>query len=677
MPTYQQPSWERMISLGCGIVVLGFFLAIVWRNEPFTDPNNVTIARVLLSLGAAIVGGTIPGFLQVSWRGTGFVIRAAGALGLFVITYFGTPQVIAPFKTQTQICKSFITIGHMTCTLVADDSARKTAIEQISAKSTAAVREQKLATWLNGYNDYKIRILENPSKETVEKLISAPSLKAQAAILDQQASSQETELAKIYFTRALNADLQFDFPTAASNYEKAFNLDPNNANYAEKYAATLCDRNKFNSAVLVYAQAESLLRQSQSTPDDKDSLACLLQNIGILYETMGNFDAASRKAQDALAIREDLAKTYPVQKIHAAWLLANIANNNRRLGNSELTTKFFEQAEQAFDALPSSAQRDLNYAYFLSTELLWLRKLDKQRADGAIDRAYAFCEKYSNPIPDNPREWLELCSFPYTNKLETLVGPVNHDAAVKLIDRILYFHSLLRERRSNETKTLAKVHQSVGDWFYDENKSCDLAISHYSTSVTLLDALGDAAALSYALNNRGWMFFLCHKYREAEPDFRRASTTNPKSSNPVENLALVSAFLQSPKVGYQAFADVLVQFNGQSDPFRRIWRYIADCRGGAKCSLTRQPSDDDPRAELAFKVLLGEENIEPLLDASQSAGFDLQARRGLAFYAGQLLVIGGNAEKAGAYFEVASQGPQSPWLAEGLFALAELNAKRD
>ena len=86
---------ERRVAVAIACLVVLVVLFLVVRNQPFADPNLVLILRIVLSLAIGILGATIPGFLQVEYSAGGFMIRAAGALALFVITFFGTPKVPA------------------------------------------------------------------------------------------------------------------------------------------------------------------------------------------------------------------------------------------------------------------------------------------------------------------------------------------------------------------------------------------------------------------------------------------------------------------------------------------------------------------------------------------------------------------------------------------------------
>jgi|GEM_PF-6731698 len=95
-PTYTASLWEKITTAGVASGIVGLVGVLVIRNEPIADPNLVVILRIVVSLAIAALGATIPGFLHVGWNGRGVTVRATGAAALFLLTYFGSPQVMSP-----------------------------------------------------------------------------------------------------------------------------------------------------------------------------------------------------------------------------------------------------------------------------------------------------------------------------------------------------------------------------------------------------------------------------------------------------------------------------------------------------------------------------------------------------------------------------------------------------
>lgn len=82
------------MALIAAIAWIGLIGFLVIRNEPL-EPNLIVLVRIVLSVMASILGAVIPGFLAIDMKGSGFAIRAGGALALFAISYFFTPTVIS------------------------------------------------------------------------------------------------------------------------------------------------------------------------------------------------------------------------------------------------------------------------------------------------------------------------------------------------------------------------------------------------------------------------------------------------------------------------------------------------------------------------------------------------------------------------------------------------------
>lgn len=91
------PAVDRILAFTFGVVFIVVILAIaIWIPEP--TGFSYTIFRIVIALAAAGVGAVIPGFLTVSFRN---VLRAGGAVALFVIVYFFAPVAIGEGEAST------------------------------------------------------------------------------------------------------------------------------------------------------------------------------------------------------------------------------------------------------------------------------------------------------------------------------------------------------------------------------------------------------------------------------------------------------------------------------------------------------------------------------------------------------------------------------------------------
>ena len=86
--------FDRIAAVCAALVIVGLVVFLLIRNEEITDPRLFLALRIVLSFGIAVLGATIPGFLQVGWSGNGLAIRAGGALALFALTYLYTPDLV-------------------------------------------------------------------------------------------------------------------------------------------------------------------------------------------------------------------------------------------------------------------------------------------------------------------------------------------------------------------------------------------------------------------------------------------------------------------------------------------------------------------------------------------------------------------------------------------------------
>jgi len=98
---YNPQLWEKIFVYITVLFLIGVVSYILIRNEKISDPNFVVIIRAFLSITMAILGSVIPGLLKVDFSAKGRIIRATGAMALFVLTYTMTPTILNGGGTPT------------------------------------------------------------------------------------------------------------------------------------------------------------------------------------------------------------------------------------------------------------------------------------------------------------------------------------------------------------------------------------------------------------------------------------------------------------------------------------------------------------------------------------------------------------------------------------------------
>jgi hypothetical protein len=93
---------ERYVALGLTVFIVVFCSYIILRNDPNPEPNTVVYMRILLAVACGVLGGTIPGFLNIDYNIGGLAIRAAGGLAFAVLVFVYTPKVLPNMETPTE-----------------------------------------------------------------------------------------------------------------------------------------------------------------------------------------------------------------------------------------------------------------------------------------------------------------------------------------------------------------------------------------------------------------------------------------------------------------------------------------------------------------------------------------------------------------------------------------------
>ena len=86
--------FDRIAATSAALVVVALAVFLLVRDEPIADARLFFVLRIVLSFSTSTLGATIPGLLNIRWSGRGLVLRAGGALALFVLTYVYTPDLV-------------------------------------------------------------------------------------------------------------------------------------------------------------------------------------------------------------------------------------------------------------------------------------------------------------------------------------------------------------------------------------------------------------------------------------------------------------------------------------------------------------------------------------------------------------------------------------------------------
>jgi type II secretory pathway component PulM len=87
-------TWEKITMMAAGAVIIAVLLVIAFL-VPEPTKFQVFVFRIVLALGASAFGCVIPGFLNIESRSKLLLLRAGGALALFVLIYLWNPPELA------------------------------------------------------------------------------------------------------------------------------------------------------------------------------------------------------------------------------------------------------------------------------------------------------------------------------------------------------------------------------------------------------------------------------------------------------------------------------------------------------------------------------------------------------------------------------------------------------
>lgn len=273
-----------------GIVFLAVPLILITSRHPDASSTEFWMCRIIASLGAAAIGGTLPGLVAIDRAG----IKATGAVALFVIVFFTTPKGAStptstsqPATTQNQPVSpspgpSKPATTENPSTVRQTSSAAHPHRSEFRRLGDESVEKNKKD---NARADYEAALcLDDYEVETREKLENLPPA---------------TDM-YIYSLRAVGGTLrdQGKLPCAERLFREALNYasnDPAQTHYL--LGLTLKGESRIDDAVSELKQSEQLLGTSEPSCASEGIYTWL----GYLHKELGWALQSKGQYEDALA----------------------------------------------------------------------------------------------------------------------------------------------------------------------------------------------------------------------------------------------------------------------------------------------------------------------------------------------------------------------------------------
>jgi tetratricopeptide (TPR) repeat protein len=156
---------------------------------------------------------------------------------------------------------------------------------------------------------------------------------------EKENSDLIADIAKTYFLRANNFELQVEYKEAKEYYEKAVTLDDQNPFYLNDYAIILYKLGDYNKAIEYYKKALGIYLKTIG--ENHPVTAISYNNLGAVYGSKGDYNKAIDYYEKALKIR---LKTIGENHIDTAMTYNNLGLVYGSKGDYDKAIDYYEKA---------------------------------------------------------------------------------------------------------------------------------------------------------------------------------------------------------------------------------------------------------------------------------------------------------------------------------------------
>jgi protein O-GlcNAc transferase len=561
-----QQAWEKIAGFAFGVM---FVAALLVLAIAFPQPTSFQydVFRIVLAIACAGVAAVIPGFLAVSMDAKGLVIRAGGALAVFVLVYFFSPARLVS-STSSPVSQSnitatdrsiaaggaitataqpggtaIITTGHVLLDAKAiAESLVKTHerelagfrereqtyqdhVKALTNTVTALAQQQRQPNGPPGIEDAlaQLRQGHTAAAETIfETVLARKAAEGQAA--NQQAAAAARHLGTLAVLH--------DMGKALTAYRHAVALDPANAEGWNLLGLLLYHIGYLDEAVDAFNQVRAL----GTVSDDQEMLAVAYGNLGIMYEEREDLTQAEAMHRKALELYEALG-----QKAGMALAYSHLGNVYQRRGDLTQAEAMSRKGLELYEALGQKAgmagayinlgevyerRGDLTQAEAMYRKALELSEMSGYKAYGHLGEVYQRQGDLTQAEAMYRKE-LELGEMLGYKQVMALayghLGTMYEKRGDLTQAEAMYRKELELSETLGYKKIMAIAYGHLGN-VYQRQGDLTQAEAMYRKALELGEMLGYKQVMAVAYGNLGGVYQRRGDLTQAEAMYRQAST---------------------------------------------------------------------------------------------------------------------------------------------------------
>ena len=336
------------------------------------------------------------------------------------------------------------------------------------------------------------------------------------AKIEESVKKVNEEAAQSYLLKARLYTVKFRFKMAENYYQKAIEKTPNALEPVFEYAMTLQKRNQFRRARVQYQKAREIAEKS----GDQAHIATLMNNIGVLYDDLNDFEAAEKAYARALELYEKLARTQPETYLpDVAMTLNNLGTFYDKRNDFEAAEKAYARALEIREKLartqPETYEPDVAMT-LNNLGTFYDKRNDFEAAEKAYARALEIREKLARTQPETYEPDVAMT----LNNLGTFYDKRNDfEAAEKAYARALeLYEKLARTQPETYLPYVATTQNNLGN-FYDKRNDFEAAEKAYARALELYEKLARTQPETYlpyvatTQNNLGTFYYKRNEFR--------------------------------------------------------------------------------------------------------------------------------------------------------------------